>query len=453
MQLRCFPVNPDFVPGENIFLGGSYTDPLAKAYQSWLSFSIAARFPIVLAGAAGLFICFWPGSRPVRRILGFVCLPAVVGIASICVRFLSLMNESSFRSASVLKTGTHNEAWIISTLWNIGPALHLSVLGILLILFFLSRLGLGIAVLPLSLEKHKVADPDEDGAWKRIQIFIWISIVGISVLGFAAGVSVRSAYRVILRFLDYHWLPANAPMDAALATALLGGIAAWAVGVNRWKELQQFTRVPGIQFGTLGVTFPIAVNLVPNSLVYLHDRIHWAAFEFGRFFPPVFSSYFRIPEAFFLWYLPAAAFEEVIWRGYLQPRFARRFGIVRGIFLLGLVWSGFHFLGDFHRTTEDHQVAIKLVLRLCSCLAMSYVFGWLTLRSGSIWPAALSHGLQNVWVLSTSTWLGWQDPMVARVIISICWGVLAFGLFRFWPLVDVQDLPDQLLQVRTEPAV
>jgi hypothetical protein len=172
MQLRSFPVNPDFVPGENIFLEGSYTDPLAKAYQSWLSFSIAARFPIVLAGAAGLFICFWPGSRPVRRILGFVCLPAIVGIASICVRFLSLMNESSFRSASVLKTGTHNEAWIISTLWNIGPALHLSVLGILLILFFLSRLGLGIAVLPLSLEKHKVADPDEDGARKRIQIFI-----------------------------------------------------------------------------------------------------------------------------------------------------------------------------------------------------------------------------------------------------------------------------------------
>jgi hypothetical protein len=119
------------------------------------------------------------------------------------------MNESSFSSASVLRTGTHKEAWIISTLRNIGPALHLSVLGILLILFFLNRLGLGIAVLPLSLEKHKDRDSDEDGAWKRIQIFIWISIVGISVLGFALGVSLLAAYRVILRFLDYQALSEN----------------------------------------------------------------------------------------------------------------------------------------------------------------------------------------------------------------------------------------------------
>jgi hypothetical protein len=178
-------------------------------------------------------------------------------------------------------TGIHNEAWIISTPWNIGPALHLSVLGLLLILFFLSRLGLRIAVLPLSLEKHKDRDSDEGAHGNES--------VGITVLAFAAGVSVLAAYR--------------GERSSGVATCNHGS------------------------FGAL-----------------------------------VLSG---------------------------------------GIFLLGLVWRAFHFLGDFHRTTEDYQVAIEFVSRLCSCLAMSYVFEWLTLRSGSIWPAALCEGPQNVWALST----------------------------------------------------
>ncbi|MGB8660142.1 MAG: type II CAAX endopeptidase family protein [Candidatus Acidiferrum sp.] len=453
MQLRCFPVSKDYVPGVNVFLSGSYGDQAANTYQAWLLFSVAARFPIVLAGAAGLFICFWPGPRPVRRILLFVCVPAFAGTAAICMHFLQLTKNSDFPFASVLQRGPQDEARIIKALWSIGPALHMSVFGILLVLVFLSRFGFGLAALPLSLGKDKDAEPDEGGAWKRIQVLIWISIVGTSVLGLGAGFLVQGAYWVILHFVNYRWLPSNAPMDAAVGTALLGGIAVWAVGENRWKELHQFTRSPGIQFGMLGAIFPIVFNLVPHFFLYLYDRIHWATFEFGRLSPPAFSSYFQIPEAYYLWYLPAAAFEEIIWRGYLQPRFVHRFGIARGIFVLGLVWSAFHFFGDFQKTTDDYEVAVKLLLRLSSCVVMSYVFGWLTLRSASIWPAALCHGLQNVMAFSSSHWRDGQDPLVARVIVIICWGVLAFVLFRFWPPVTVLDAPDPLPETQTQPAV
>jgi membrane protease YdiL (CAAX protease family) len=453
MQLRCFPINNDYVPGVNVFLGGSYGDQIAEAYHSWLLFSVMARLPIVLAGAAGFFICFWPGPRPVRRILLFVCVPAFAGTAAICVRFLQLFKGSSFPFASILQKGPLNEAWVIKALWSIGPALHMSILGILLVLIFLSRLSFGIAVLPLSLVNGKEAEPNEEGEWKRIKIFIWISIVGISVVGFVAFLLVQAAYWVILHLANYRSLPANAPLDTAVATALFAGIAAWAVGASRWKELRQFTRVPAIQFGMLGAFVPITVYLVPNFSFYVYDRIHWAAFEFAKFSPPIFSSYFHVPEAYYFLYLPAAAFEEIIWRGYLQPRFVHRFGILRGIFLLGLVWSAFHFLGDFQKTTDDYEVALKLLLRLSFCLTMSYVLGWLTMRSGSIWPAALSHGLQNVMALSSSQWQHWQDPIVARVIVIACWGVLGFVLFRFWPPVTVVDVPDQFPETEAQPAV
>lgn len=453
MQLRCYPVSKGYVPGVNVFLGGSYGDQIAETYRSWLLFSVTARFPIVLAGVAGLFVCFWPGPRPVRRILLFVCVPAFAGIAAICVRFFQLFKGSSFPFRSVLEKGPSNEIWIIKDLWSIGPALHVSVLGFLLVLVFLSRLGLGIAALPLSLVNDKEAEPVEDGTRKRIKVFIWISIVGISVVGVIAFILVQAAYWVILHFVSRRWLPANAPLDTAVATALFGGIAAWAVGAGRWKELRQFTRVPAVQFGMFSAIVPIAIYLIPSFLFYLYDRIHWAAFEFARFSPPMFSSYFRVPEVYYFLYLPAAAFEEIIWRGYLQPRFVHRFGILRGIFLLGLVWSSFHLAGDFQKTTHDYEVALRLFMRLASCVAMSYVFGWLTLRSGSIWPAALSHGLQNVMVFSSSQLLDATDFIVARVIVMVCWGALGFVLFRFWPPATVVDVPEQFPETQAQPAV
>ena len=454
MQLRCYPVNKDYVPGVNVFLGGSYGDQIAEAYQSWLLFSVTARFPIVLAGVAGLFICFWPGPRPVRRILLFVCVPAFCrNCSDMCALFADCSRVRAFRSGSVLQKSPLNELWIIKALWSIGPALHMSLLGIVLIVIFLSRLSFGIATLPLSLGNGKELESNEVSGWKRIKVFIWISIVGISVVGVVAFFLVQAAYWVILHFVRHRWLPANAQLDAAVVTALFGGLAAWAVGATRWKELRQFTRVPAIQFGMFSAIVPIAIYLVPSFLLYLYDRIHWAAFEFARFSPPIFSSYFQVPEVYYFSYLPAAAFEEIIWRGYLQPRFVHRFGILRGIFLLGLVWGAFHFVGDFQKTTDDYEVALRLFMRLASCVAMSYVFGWLTLRSGSIWPAALSHGLQNVMVFSISQLFDATDFMVARVIVMICWGVLAFVLFRFWPPASALDLSEQIIDAHTEPAV
>ncbi len=74
-----------------------------------------------------------------------------------------------------------------------------------------------------------------------------------------------------------------------------------------------------------------------------------------------------------------------------------------------LAWAGLERSSLFRRLPENHQGALKLLLRLSSCLGMSYVFGWLTLRCGSIWPAALSDGMHKVMPFSSSPWDG-QDP-------------------------------------------
>jgi membrane protease YdiL (CAAX protease family) len=451
MQLRCSPPLPSYVFGVNVQLYGSYNDPLAQAYQSWLVFAAAARFPVFLAGAAGLFIWFWPGIHPVRRILIFVVFPSFAGITSICARFLYLSQQSTFPHLSVMQRGPHNEAWAFSTVWTLGPALHMSILGFALVIFFVSRLAAGVSSLPVTLPHAAHGLPGDDRIW-RISVFMWISITCMSAIGALASTALNGLYFLLVKFVNYRLSPPGNALISALSTLSLVAIAAWAVGERRWEELRQFVRPPETKFAMLGLIFPTAIQLVPNLVAYVHDRVHWAAFQFGKTDPPFFPSYFPSPNPLFLWYFPAAFFEEVIWRGYLQPRFAQRFGLMRGIFLLAIAWSAFHFLGDFLGTTTDCQVFLRLLFRITNCVAMSYVLGWLTLRSKSIWPAALAHGLSNIWIMAMNYSIdGQQSPFLRGIIVTVCWGLLGFALFRFWPPSIATEVSDQPENVAAEP--
>jgi membrane protease YdiL (CAAX protease family) len=71
------------------------------------------------------------------------------------------------------------------------------------------------------------------------------------------------------------------------------------------------------------------------------------------------------------------------------------------------------------------------------CMGLSFVLGWLTLRTGSVFPAALAHGLYNVFGASG---LGATFPGVVLVRVGL-WSVLAYVLFQFWP-AKAKDAPE-----------
>jgi membrane protease YdiL (CAAX protease family) len=140
----------------------------------------------------------------------------------------------------------------------------------------------------------------------------------------------------------------------------------------------------------------------------------------------------------------------MIFRGLLQRRFVQRYGIYRGIFFVGIVWAAFHFFSDFAfvRVT-DQEVILKLASRIFTCLVLSYVFGWLTLRTGSILPASLAHTLYNVLVFSD-----FGQPLPGKSTIQLAlWAFLAYLLFRYWP-VQTEDQPETVPTAgNPEPAV
>jgi membrane protease YdiL (CAAX protease family) len=109
-----------------------------------------------------------------------------------------------------------------------------------------------------------------------------------------------------------------------------------------------------------------------------------------------FFNVFITGAAFALLNACIASGEEVTWRGLVQPLLVAKLGFLKGICLLGFIWSMFHLpiLVNGYNYPEN-PILGSFILFPIRLIAASYFYAWLTLKSKSFIPAAIAHGAGN----------------------------------------------------------
>lgn len=142
-----------------------------------------------------------------------------------------------------------------------------------------------------------------------------------------------------------------------------------------------------------------------------------------------------------LLYAPISMFlmlgEEFGWRAYLLPKLMP-LGSRKAILLTGVIWAAWHwpfiFLGYEYGLDYWGAPVIGPLLFVLVIIAPNMFYAWVTLRSGSVWPAAIGHAVNNaagmlmVYILKG----GWNQlvgPNTVGIIGSLGYVLLVLPLF------------------------
>jgi membrane protease YdiL (CAAX protease family) len=129
--------------------------------------------------------------------------------------------------------------------------------------------------------------------------------------------------------------------------------------------------------------------------------------------------------------------EEFGWRGYLLGKLLV-LGWRRAVIALGIIWGVWHWpiiaLGHNYGLEYPGAPWAGMLAMVWFCLVVGTFLSWVTLRSGSIWPAVVGHAAINaISGLGLLVVTGQPNPLLGPlptgVIAGVAWSALALWLF------------------------
>ena len=135
--------------------------------------------------------------------------------------------------------------------------------------------------------------------------------------------------------------------------------------------------------------------------------------------------------------------EEFGWRGYLQPKLMP-LGAKRAVLLTGVIWGIWHWpiilMGHNYGTDYFGAPFLGPIAMVWFTLALSIIFGWVTIKSTSVWPAVIGHGAINgIANLSFLFVQGNPDPLLGPTPVGVIGG-LGLSLAALWLLLSPNTL-------------
>jgi uncharacterized protein len=148
----------------------------------------------------------------------------------------------------------------------------------------------------------------------------------------------------------------------------------------------------------------------------------------------------------------SALLEEIAWRGFLVPKMIQLTSFTGTALITGLIWAAWHYPLIIYTNVRlgNTPLAYSLVCVTIFAVGMSFAAGWLRLKSGSVWSAALLHGSHNVFMLhvfntlttdSGGTWLLLGEYGAVTAAIGLVLVILFWSLRNRLPVVDNRTAP------------
>jgi membrane protease YdiL (CAAX protease family) len=416
----------------------------------WAGYSRAMSLPIFAAGVMGYYLAFVGCKNPARRLLDSVLLPTAASlVANLIVAFFWFRDEGEpAHFATQLPGPAH--LWepriVLSLAVSLGTGFQFASIGFILVAVFFVLYSWGRATLPIHLPPASLCDvsaPEDEHLHSMFFVWMMIAMIFLARLPeMALTIFSDWIYPIAPRLYGTgNWFPLQLINTCAQLVIVL-----FAVGKSGRMLIPAMLRIPRAKYLAMALLLPAAIANVAPLASYLHARMRWTAYGWGKYFPPSPSAFFELPSVSSIWCFVPALVEEIAWRGYLQPRFIRRYGLVRGIFVVGVVWGAFHLCWDFGSLMTVRGVAVQLIVWLAIMVSVSYVLAWLTIRSNSILPAAIAHAIYNMFII------GGTFPVPnPRWLTILLWSVAGFAVFRFSPPPSPTTVAESPIPPAPEP--
>lgn len=95
----------------------------------------------------------------------------------------------------------------------------------------------------------------------------------------------------------------------------------------------------------------------------------------------------------------AALGEEGGWRGYMMPKLIKLVGIKKAVLIGGIIWGLWHApltcIGHNFGTEYPGFPYLGILVMCIDCTLMGIMLTYITVKSGSIWPATIMHAVNN----------------------------------------------------------
>jgi uncharacterized PurR-regulated membrane protein YhhQ (DUF165 family) len=227
-------------------------------------------YPIIFAGLMGYATCFYPGPRPVRRILWFVFLPTLFSL--VCT--LLVFYHNSWSPSSVLEPHSLVPPafrWLRASFWKFPVGFDFCVFSLLPLAIFVIRLRSGTSSLPLALPGPVVTSGEAADLWPKIQILIFTLLAPLFLI--AGFIGLLLALPLFLSHGPSQLIYADVGriVGSLLEAALLIFLALWILGPWGRNAARRSLQLPEPRYALLALLIPIFISVLPQVVDYLID--------------------------------------------------------------------------------------------------------------------------------------------------------------------------------------